>query len=370
MSLNRSCRRRMMVFPKMDGNKTKKKKCTLIQGFLDWHGNASETGDRFYSHPNSYLVQCHLQRYSATHMSQGLVKRTISEGVDLYDVLGLDSAKLDEITVEEVKRCYKKLVLQYHPDKNVSGAEDASFVASRFHSLRSAFQILCDSSLRTQYDQWLRASLADNNERRSKIEKLHEREVNEYQGTSALQPAYLYEVQMYGQHLRKLKHFNVPYGDWKSLSSEPKMASSSRKEHYNSGTLRIELELPVGGQQRNYFQIQRNLVAFLEQRLFSSAHTITDLYYSERNNTESDTLVAYVVYATPKIAGDVYANWGRVGASQSTPPAILNVSPMIPTDSLANSSFTKHRSQLSPELTQRLKQTPHADHGTATVVID
>ena len=37
-----------------------------------------------------------------------------------YDILGIDEDAIDEITIDVIKRQYKRKALQYHPDKNKS----------------------------------------------------------------------------------------------------------------------------------------------------------------------------------------------------------------------------------------------------------
>lgn len=66
---------------------------------------------------------------------------------DLYGTLGIDkTASLDEI-----KKAYKKLALQWHPDKNQHQKELAS---DKFKSISEAYQILSNPKTRQQYDQF------------------------------------------------------------------------------------------------------------------------------------------------------------------------------------------------------------------------
>ncbi len=63
---------------------------------------------------------------------------------DYYEVLGIDrSASLDE-----VKKQYKKLALEFHPDMNPS---DAS-ASEKFKEINEAYQTLSDENKRAQYD--------------------------------------------------------------------------------------------------------------------------------------------------------------------------------------------------------------------------
>lgn len=61
--------------------------------------------------------------------------------VDLYELLGIgDSAALSDI-----KTSYRKLSLQYHPDKNPGEAQ-------RFNEIRDAYEVLSDPEKRILYD--------------------------------------------------------------------------------------------------------------------------------------------------------------------------------------------------------------------------
>ena len=64
----------------------------------------------------------------------------------LYEYLGLDSS----CTSADVRRSYKKLALQLHPDKN--DAEDAEV---QFRRLAAVYEVLKDKDLRERYDRVL-----------------------------------------------------------------------------------------------------------------------------------------------------------------------------------------------------------------------
>ena len=64
---------------------------------------------------------------------------------DYYDVMGLGRDASDE----DIKRAFRKLALEYHPDRNKKvGAEE------RFKEINEAYQVLSDSKKRTDYDQF------------------------------------------------------------------------------------------------------------------------------------------------------------------------------------------------------------------------
>jgi len=66
------------------------------------------------------------------------------DDVDLYEVLGIEP----EATDREIKSAYRKLSVQYHPDKNM-GNEEA---AGKFREVTDAYEVLSDKEKRVLYD--------------------------------------------------------------------------------------------------------------------------------------------------------------------------------------------------------------------------
>ena len=64
---------------------------------------------------------------------------------DYYEVLGLNKGSSED----EIKKAYRKLARQYHPD--VNKAEDAE---EKFKEVKEAYDILSDPQKRTMYDQY------------------------------------------------------------------------------------------------------------------------------------------------------------------------------------------------------------------------
>jgi DnaJ-class molecular chaperone len=67
---------------------------------------------------------------------------------DYYDTLSVPP----EATLEEIKKAYRRLALETHPDKNPGDAH----AEERFKKINEAYGVLSDSSKRAQYDQYRR----------------------------------------------------------------------------------------------------------------------------------------------------------------------------------------------------------------------
>ena len=64
---------------------------------------------------------------------------------DYYDVLGISKGA----SKEDIKNVYRKLALQYHPDRNKSsGAEE------KFKEISEAYAVLSDDEKRKRYDTY------------------------------------------------------------------------------------------------------------------------------------------------------------------------------------------------------------------------
>merc|ERR1711962_659586 len=94
-----------------------------------------------------------------------LLKQKIPKEIDHYDVLGVARYS----TQDEIKRKYRHLVKQYHPDSSTGGNEEA------FILVQAAFEILSDPKKKAEYDENRRKIESD----RIKLNEVTEKEENE-----------------------------------------------------------------------------------------------------------------------------------------------------------------------------------------------
>jgi molecular chaperone DnaJ len=73
---------------------------------------------------------------------------------DYYEVLGVTR----EATADELKRAYRKLAMQYHPDRNPNDAE----AESRFKEAAEAYEVLSNTEKRQRYDRFGHAGVRGN----------------------------------------------------------------------------------------------------------------------------------------------------------------------------------------------------------------
>lgn len=77
------------------------------------------------------LTMHHIPRSNST-----VDNNVLEERLSLYEVLGVS----DDASLEEIKRAYKKLILEHHPDKN---AKDREGSTRRFTKVQEAYEVCC-----------------------------------------------------------------------------------------------------------------------------------------------------------------------------------------------------------------------------------
>lgn len=70
---------------------------------------------------------------------------------DYYDVLGVSKGA----SADEIKKAYRKLALQWHPDKNKTPEAE-----KKFKEINQAYEVLSDSKKKQQYDQFGHAAFS------------------------------------------------------------------------------------------------------------------------------------------------------------------------------------------------------------------
>ncbi|MGH9351307.1 MAG: DnaJ domain-containing protein, partial [Terriglobia bacterium] len=66
---------------------------------------------------------------------------------DYYEVLGVGRDASDQV----IKSAYRKLALQFHPDRNPENHEEAT---ERFKEITEAYSVLADAQKRAAYDRF------------------------------------------------------------------------------------------------------------------------------------------------------------------------------------------------------------------------
>ena len=73
---------------------------------------------------------------------------------DYYEVLGVEKSASEA----EIKKAYRKLAIQYHPDKNPGDKE----AEEKFKEAAEAYSVLSDKDKRARYDQFGHAGVDPN----------------------------------------------------------------------------------------------------------------------------------------------------------------------------------------------------------------
>ncbi|XP_057805439.1 dnaJ protein P58IPK homolog isoform X2 [Salvia miltiorrhiza] len=103
----------------------------------DWEGAVADLRSAAEKSPRDMNIRRALMR------AQKSLK--LSQRKDWYKILGVSRTA----SISEIKKAYKKLALQWHPDKNVDNREEAE---AKFREVAAAYEILGDEDKRTRYD--------------------------------------------------------------------------------------------------------------------------------------------------------------------------------------------------------------------------
>ncbi|KAK8928794.1 hypothetical protein KSP39_PZI017530 [Platanthera zijinensis] len=104
----------------------------------DWEGALEDLKTAAEKSPEDRNIR------EALHRAEKALK--LSKRKDWYKILGISKTA----SIAEIKRMYKKLALQWHPDKNVENREEA---AAKFQEIAAAYEVLGDDDKRARYDR-------------------------------------------------------------------------------------------------------------------------------------------------------------------------------------------------------------------------
>ncbi|AMD19553.1 HCL598Cp [Eremothecium sinecaudum] len=232
--------------------------------------------------------------------AKSAVSRAISENANLYADLEYDidsKQALQHVQLGVLRKQYRKLALKYHPDKLQSVNTDEN----RFVRIQDAFNILSDPKAREQYNVWFAKRFITSDEAKlGNILEARERAANIIH-TSKTDSIDLLALQEYGQSLRKLRHFGLPYGNW---SGGKLQLGRIRKENplRESCTLRVYCKKsPITSS-----PVQLN-------ELFETSKIpVQELRYSSTNNDNKSELLVYITLPDTHTTLQLLTNWGNI----------------------------------------------------------
>ncbi|BAD87042.1 putative P58IPK [Oryza sativa Japonica Group] len=104
----------------------------------DWEGAVQDLKEASQKSPQDMGIREALMRAEK--------QLKLSKRKDWYKILGISKTA----SAADIKRAYKKLALQWHPDKNVDNREEAE---NMFREIAAAYEVLGDEDKRVRYDR-------------------------------------------------------------------------------------------------------------------------------------------------------------------------------------------------------------------------
>lgn len=104
----------------------------------DWEGAVEDLKEAAQKSPQDMGIR---ESYMKAEKQLKLSKRK-----DWYKILGISKTA----SAADIKRAYKRLALQWHPDKNQDNREEAE---NMFREIAAAYEVLSDEDKRVRYDR-------------------------------------------------------------------------------------------------------------------------------------------------------------------------------------------------------------------------
>lgn len=110
-----------------------------------YRGNFVIVGCAYYEHEQKKMICSKIFYFAITFIYLLNTNVIGATEEDYYDLLGVEKTA----TQHEIKKAFRRLALQYHPDKNKDeGAEE------KFKKIVAAYEVLSDENSRKQYDRF------------------------------------------------------------------------------------------------------------------------------------------------------------------------------------------------------------------------
>ncbi|WP_017651423.1 DnaJ C-terminal domain-containing protein [Fortiea contorta] len=143
---------------------------------------------------------------------------------DYYEILGVTK----ESTSEEIKKVYRRLARQYHPDLNPGNKE----AEEKFKDIGEAYEVLSDPAKRSQYDQfsryWKQKGFAN---KQTPKGKTWDNRSNSRNGTSEVDPSQFADFESFINQVIGVGSNKNPKNAGNTTTSDPFRTPKSRVEY-------------------------------------------------------------------------------------------------------------------------------------------